>query len=1057
MEHLIANSGLQFYSTEVEFNPQEPCRLQSGKTLKYAFAEITDLITETKSFDILYAHPDGCYIPAREIHEMGLVEMLPNGNDEWLDDAGCIKLKEGESISLFSTFQDDDASVMTINSLSSYRVRSYSGRSQESAFELLLGHWLPMPMFERRIDGVSFQYPTAWCRVKIVELGEGTQKGMRRFRLIWAFDTQLGDLLSSNLRPAFEDDETGSRIYSLCNRTELLIAYCFNEDGSLSPFAQHIASLLRVPVEKMLQEHEDQVFKFVGYYIYLINYLRTMNFAPEITLFKDAAREIPTDLVLDIGNSRTCGVLFEEGDSRKARQLELRDLSQPWKVYNSSFDMRIVFRKADFGNDIVLEENLFNWPSFVRLGNEARNLVYRATQDKGLRAKTTNYSSPKRYLWDSEPFEGQWMFLTTVDDPFNVRSEENIYIDKLTEYFDAAGNYRPEDFNELSNHYSRASLMTFVMIEILQQALMQINSEKYRERWGNIDCRRYLRNVIITCPTAMPRIEQVRLRQAAVDAYDVMRRANPDLKPITFSPSIQSLKITDDTDESGKRQWYYDEATCSQLVYLFAELNQRYNGEARQFFEAKGHIRPEFKEEGYSKKSLTIGSVDIGAGTTDLMICAYQQIGENQGKLKPIPKFWDSYYLAGDDILHSIVQNIVIEGPMRGSKTEGSIASVTMARLKSMSNEELIQLPIYSNPDEPLYHNKIDNVLRAFSDEMREERLKDLGSSLVRGMFGVDAAFLDDRGRHCRLDFNTQISVPIAQKMMDLVRQKIVPRRLTFDDIFTEVRPAGYLLDYFEQHFGYRFEEIVWTYDPEMVNKELRSTMESLMKQLAVILHAYHCDIIVLSGRPTSLAALPELFVKHYPITPDRLIRLEDYPVGYRVGEWYPFADQNGYFSDCKSVVAVGAMVGFLASTQGFDGMVLDFSEMIKLMKPTTAYVGTYNTQRQRVVKTLLSPETSSAQFTATVFPYYIGCRQLDSIAYQARPFYAIVNNSKYPSLQITISRQYLEDREKLYLEEVTDEQGNNVPKNQVKLVPQSLVDDGKYWLDKGEFILSLK
>lgn len=71
---------------------------------------------------------------------------------------------------------------------------------------------------------------------------------------------------------------------------------------------------------------------------------------------------MPVDLVLDIGNSRTCGVLFEEGDFTKSKMLELRNLSKPWISYeNKSFDMRIAFRKADFGNDIVLDEDIFQW------------------------------------------------------------------------------------------------------------------------------------------------------------------------------------------------------------------------------------------------------------------------------------------------------------------------------------------------------------------------------------------------------------------------------------------------------------------------------------------------------------------------------------------------------------------------------------------------------------------------------------------------------------------------------------------------------------------------
>lgn len=57
----------------------------------------------------------------------------------------------------------------------------------------------------------------------------------------------------------------------------------------------------------------------------------------------------------------------------------------------------------------------------------------------------------------------------------------------------------------------------------------------------------------------------------------------------------------------------------------------------------------------------------------------------------------------------------------------------------------------------------------------------------------------------------------------------------------------------------------------------------------------------------------------------------------------------------------------------------------------------------------------------------------------------------------MTVERNYHEDRERITIEEACDNQGNTVPKAQVELVQQSLVDDGKYWLDKGEFELSIK
>ncbi len=54
MEHLIADSGIHFITTEIEFNPQEPLILNSGKALKYSFCETTDFIEGFKVFNLLY-------------------------------------------------------------------------------------------------------------------------------------------------------------------------------------------------------------------------------------------------------------------------------------------------------------------------------------------------------------------------------------------------------------------------------------------------------------------------------------------------------------------------------------------------------------------------------------------------------------------------------------------------------------------------------------------------------------------------------------------------------------------------------------------------------------------------------------------------------------------------------------------------------------------------------------------------------------------------------------------------------------------------------------------
>lgn len=1055
MNHLIADSGIHFITNEIEFNPSEPLLLNSGKTLKYSFVETVDFLEGFRIFNLLYYNGEvNKYIPLDELQASDDAVMRRNNGREELDESGMIQMEPEVSTTLFTTYNDDDPDIYSINSLQSFRVTDPDdGHSKVSAFELLLDKWLPMPMFRKEVDGITSNAPLAWCRMKMQRIGEGHKKGCDRYRLVWAFDTQMGEDEWSVLRPFVSEDDNGSCEYGMCNKVDLLLDFMSSEED-FHAFSDYIASLLGINLEK------EESRKYKAFYIYFLNFIRLSGGAPDVTLHNNQKRQIDVDLVLDIGNSRTCGILFEEGDFTKGKMLELRDLSNPWIYYeNKTYDMRVVFRKADFGSDIVLDEEMFQWKSFVRIGEEARRLVYRSLEEEGISEKTTNYSSPKRYLWDKKEYEGQWENLITTDDSYNVLLAPEVAVPGLSKLFDNDGTYNPDsaeenqtelfDFDNSEHHYSRSALMTFAFIEIFQQAITQINSIRYRDKWGNVDIKRVIRNVIITCPTAMPLKEQVFLRKSASDAYKALTKCYSSLEMANITPSPEALAVTDPYAEIEKKTWKYDEASCCQLVYLCAEIHERYGGEINKFFELKGHVRPEQVEQGYNNKSLTIGTVDIGAGTTDIMICSYQYEGIGASRITPDPLFWDSFYLAGDDILRNLVQNVVIEGKDTGVPTLGNISSALTSRILNMTDDELRQMPCLDNV---VYKNKVNDICLTVDEEDKKYKKIAFASNLVHDFFGTDSSMMGYKDRRCRNDFNTQISVPIAQKMLELLRTHRPSKLYPYDELFPDVKPADYLLNYFEHHFGFRFEELSWRYNPNEIADIVKSTMEPLMKQLALVFYTQHCDIIVLAGRPTSLDAITELFIKYIPTSPGRLIRLND----YRVGSWFPAADGQGYFYDQKAIVAVGAMVGYRASHSELKGLVLDFSKMINKMNSTANYIGEYNSRRQQVTTSQLGPTSANATLNISVFPAFLGCRQLDSSSYQARPLYAIYNHGNASSLQIRLTRNFYEDKEELVIEEATDREYRN-RKRDVELVPQSLVDDGKYWLDKGEFELTVK
>lgn len=1053
MLHLIADSGIQFYTTEMEFDPGRQITLPGGRPLKYSFCNIVNEATGERIFDLLTYHGEtGKYIPVNELLTHGSVELLADGRAK-LDESGVEMMRKDASATLFTQIEPGNPEkLFTFNSLLSYTTPNPANvHERVPAFELLLGHWLPMPMFEMQ-HGVSADMPFAWCRLRIDYIGPGREEGFGRYRFTWAFDTKVSDDEMSIFRPTFPVPGIDKLEFGLCNRVSNMMLF-MSPTGEFTVFSHYIAQLLGL-------SPNNRSYKYIGFYIYLINYIRLLGAAPEVTLHRcPASRNIPVDLVLDIGNSRTCGLLFENGDFKKAAMLSLRDLTQPWRVYDYPFDMRLVFRQADFANDIVIEEeDMFRYYSMVRIGDEARRLVYRSLEDRSLRASTTNYSSPKRYLWDNRLYDLKWEFLTTPEDPLYIREATNIYVPMLTDMFDARGEFVRDPFGDIEEstdghtHYSRASLMTFVFIEIIEQALMQINSPEFRLSHGDVNCKRELRNIIITCPTAMPLTEQKKLRSCAADAIEALSNLLPPetLAQVKVFPEADKIghQGEDGLTDQDKAQWTFDEATSCQLVYLYAEIAERYRGRIGEFFKLKGHVRPELEAEGYHDNAITIASVDIGAGTTDVMVCTYMCSTGDEGTLTPRPIFWDSFYVAGDDILRNIIQNIIIEDHTGDFVDMGSISSALSARLRRSDTEAIAAIPSMSRH---IVYRTIVGDLRSSGSEAETAAIKErLASSLLRDFFGVDSNMMDDRDRRCRVDFNTQVSHPMAQFFMEQLRLHRPSRVYTFDEIFPDIKPAAYLLDYFAEHFGFRFEELKWRFDPERTADIVKSTMEKLLKQISVILYAHHCDIVVLSGRPTSIDAITELFVKYMPVSPDRLVRLNE----YRVGQWFPLADPQGYFYDQKAVVAVGAMVGQLASTQGFNGMVLNFNDMAKRFRSTANYIGLY--KGDRLSTTLLTPTKATETLTLSIFPTFFGCKQFDTPHYDGRPIFALYNNSNRSSLRVTISRDFTADPEKLILEDICDANGDQLPIDMVDFAPQSIINDGSHWLDKGEFELGI-
>lgn len=1079
MHYLIANSGIQFIESEVTLNPNNTVNDDKGMPMIINCGESVDPFTQTRRFSFL-TKAGSELVPVEELFLRPEGIATTPGGIYIYGFNGLPKTDPNIQTLYYSVFtpgeKSEDKLCYGIQTLNSFQVHpSFNEPGLIPAFDLLLDKWLPIPLFQKGDGGMSEEYPTSWCRLKI-QLKEKRQKGDCVYRLLWAIDTSLADNPLMLSRPYFSATDGKSKEFSICNRTENLQRIFFTPDFDMSgnevsaptPETKYLASILNIDLDKSALDPDNPndlgKFKFLAYYSYFINVLRIL--APlNVTLCNrplDQAR--PVDLILDIGNSRTCGLLFEEGNFSKRQKIELRDLSEPWIVYDKdySFDMRLVFRRPDFGVDIANDnpddsQPLFNWCSPVRLGKEAKKLIYQSLEDAALFEKVHTCSSPKRYLWDEDRYPGNWTNLVTVSDPL-AHQNEAVYNSGLTNYLDETGKYVGQEQFFLSEecHYSRSSLMLLAFVEIFTQAFAQINSEKFRNAHGDIDLPRYIRDVVITCPTAMSNAEQIKLRALAKDALEILCKGSfnmgVDAAVIPNPAEIKTRPLY--MSDSGK-SWVFDEATSCQLVYLYAELKNRYEGNNDLFFSSRGHVRADLKAEGVTDKpSLTIASIDIGAGTTDLMICAYVQ-GDNDKKITPIPLFWDSFYLAGDDLLSNIVKCVIIEGDRKGDANCGSILSVLEARLKDAPDSYFIsRLNHFTKEGKPAYLLLTDNIIQASSPSLRQEAISAYARNLLIDFFGIDSANLNWKDRRFRADFNTQFSVPIAQFFLELKKQNRQEKIYKFDDIFQEYRPSDQLLEHFKEHFDFDIREIEWKFSPEEIKGEILKTFKPLLRQIAMIVHKFNADILMLAGRPTSISDIPDIFFDYYPLSPDRVVRLDE----YEVGNWYPFATGEGRFYDQKSVVAVGAYIGHLCNNGGFKGLDLDLSKLADKMRPTANYIGDYQAHLHTVNPIHLSPDFGTVNLKVSSFPCFLGCKQLKSASYESRPLFKLdltEKGSRGKSYSITLSRQWNDDCEKVEIIDITDAEGNNCP-GAVALSLQSLVDTDtgltRFWLDDGAF-----
>ncbi len=825
--------------------------------------------------------------------------------------------------------------------------------------------------------------------------------------------------------PIFEQGMgTQPKEFQFCDSVSNLMDFCSGDNSWVRESVMEMVHGVNNFNELISRIPDGQAkYSYLMMYVCLMDYLASNCNLYRVKLFKDRGIGVkPVDMIIDIGNSRTSALLFE-GNFTKVETLGLLDFGSPIGVdgrlnrSQESFDMRIAFDKVDFGPNKSGSKQ-FCWPSVVRLGDEAIALTYRTMSAALGVQEYSTYSSPKRYLWDEKPREKEWKCVPRD----NSTRPISPWISGVSEFFNEDGSIN-HGGRGAGCRYSRKSLMTMAFMEIVTQAIVQINSEEYRKGKGDTSIPRQLQKIVMTCPTGMSKSEQKAFHECLKDAlYVLSKQDNLGMADVKIVPDLDN--VNDDNP-----QWMYDEATCSQFVYLYNLMTETYKNCESEFYQIYG-------KERNGKKNVVIGSVDIGAGTSDVMVCRYEYDKSSSSKLKPEPLFWDSFDKAGDDMLNNLISNVLLQGE------DGQI------------------------------------------EQMFVDTLPDIRGRMHH-FLGRNHAAQTYADQQLRRDFNLQVLVPVMYEFLKLLSAGEGSKDLTYQDIFSKIEPSSAVIDKFKNVFGFDLKDIKWKYDKTVVSKYITRSMDDLIHIVSAILASFDCDIILLSGRPSSLEPIRDLFLKYMPVAPNRLISLNK----CRMENWYPFLNATyRTINNSKSIVPIGAMLGYLASNKGgYNGFALDLSLLGSKLEPTTRYFKEYGDRTNH--ESFITPAQNQGKVAGiTNFPIFIGSAQYDSPVYPYRPFYLLDVN--YESIRAGIKSQHPDwteaqlknqeesyinsithntpltvemsrpdpgdDIEKLIIEDVQDNDGNQLQAGDFKLEIQSLNDPDCYWLDSGVFEINI-
>ena len=991
MATLISNSGIQFieWTANIDFDPL--------RSVKLNYRSLLTSGNEDNSFKWIY--DDLVKVDGREkqvIDEDGLVS--PDSDeffqDQWYRSAfihSCNQIDPGGRPQLYIS-KSDRAYVneggkriedLTVNSLSNH----------EANFRRFEKKWIPLPYCKNGPMGVENQLANIIPPRLYFEKVDD-----REYKFVIAVETD-GFSVEANI------DENK---YSLSPYVNSILKIFETKTLGGGPWLdEYIKHIVYGNNQEAISEGKAS---YLANYVLLILAIED-TFSSSSNIEFVSSNHIMTrdvDCFIDFGNSNTCVVLSEQATEvdektlHNSAYLEIRDFTNPTQSYSEPFPSKVVFSEPQFSSRAVPSTH-FLWPSPLRIGFEADNIISKEKLSDYLIEYKSHCSSPKRYLCDLEPSQTAWRFASSHDNGVNNVNwlYTNTFTNDAGEFIDRE---RGQNGLMMKPHFSRSSLNRFAFLEIFSHALTQINSINFRKIGGGIHDKRLLKNIVISCPTGMTMSDQVLLRKYAEEALKILFNGKDGMPNVV--PSVRDVSLPPES-YGDRREWMYDEATTTQIMFMYSELNHSCKGNSQLYNNL-------FGKENYVR----VGSIDIGGGTSDLMVCDYES-NQKDGvtELYPTPIFWDSYYRAGDDFQKKLIEELIIKGD------------------------------IYSYG------------IKEFDDQAVKEK--------IFAFFDKNAVNDGVKSTAMRIAFIQEVALPISKWLMDCSNQDESEQIISFNDLFKNSINPDLLME-LNGKLSFDFSELTFTYSREKFHNVLTNFFKKQIETIAGIMNALKCDVLLLSGGTMKMKLLEELVRKTYNFSQCRIVNINN----WKPGGWHPFRNNNnGFISNAKSTVSIGSLISFWGGHNRMPNFSLENGRLKTDIKSSTNFIFDKRMSGQPPI-VCFSPAQKTCQVTSMQFPTYFHSSPINSpnymhkvgfkIDWDPKPFLRNENlftdetlkqfNSTKANIlnraPITFSLSKEATSDIITIEDAKNEDVDGLH-NKFKISPYSM-EESSYWLDQG-------